>query len=168
MAFHLNDIKTFRERNRDRAITVPLSAVNLVEKIHKNIPPEKIGGTSEPLILVRKFHGQYTLVTGWRDYWRAKQNGADTIKAVVVYSRSRSDFISAFKRRIALADIKIADEFAKHPPKENKLRNIERYYRRHGVWDKPIILGKGNVLRDGYARYLVAKKLGLNEVPYIR
>ena len=168
MPFHLNDIKTFREKNRQKAKSIPLSSVELIERIHKKKPEEIILGNLEPLILVRKLGGKYALVTGWRDYWRAKQNGDENIKAVIIYTKDRSSFISTFKRRIAIEDIKVADEFLQHPPKENKLRNIERYYRRHGSFDKPIVLGKGNVLRDGYARYLVAQKLGIKEIPYIR
>lgn len=166
--YHLQDIKILRDKNASKAFEVPIESVKIVERIHRKKPEEKLSGESAPLILVRKSHDGFALVTGWRDYWRAVQNGDETIRAIHVFSRNRSEFISAYKRRIAIADIIVPDEFIKHPPKENKTRNIERYYRRNGVWDKPIILGKGNVLRDGYARYLVAKKLGLEEVPYVR
>lgn len=168
MSYALNNITTFRNRNAAKAFDLRVCEVYLTEKIHKKNPPKFSKGKNPPLILVRKTSNGYALVTGWRDYWRAVQSGAETVKAIRVFSRNRSEFISAYKRRIAIADIIVPDEFIKHPPKENKLRNIERYYRRNGVWDKPIILGKGNVLRDGYARYLVAKKLGLEEVPYVR
>ena len=168
MAYHFTDIKVFRDKNADKAETIPLSTVLLVEKIHKKIPQEALKGNSDPLILVRKTKGGYALVTGWRDYWRAKQSGAETIKAIRVYQRDRSEFISAFKRRIPIEEINIPSCFLEHPPSENKVRNVIRYYRRNGVFDKPIILDKGNVLRNGYARYLAAVQMGLEEVPYVR
>lgn len=168
MGYHFADIKVFRDKNAAKAVDIPLSAVKLVEKIHKKKPEGILAGHSEPLILVRKCRAGFALVTGWRDYWRAKQKGAETIKAIRVYQKDRHEFIGAFKRRINIDEINIPSCFVEHPPSDNKVKNVIRYYKRNGVWDKPIILGKGNILKDGYARYLAAVQMGLEEVPYIR
>lgn len=166
--YHFDDIASFRERNKSKSFLIPIDQVKLVERIHKKKPDQTFGGGSEPLILVRKTQDGWALVTGWRDYWRAVQSNAQRISAVRVYSRSRHDFIDAFKRRINVKEVIIPDCFRDNPPKANKVKNVIRYYKRNGVFDKPIILGKGNILKDGYARYCAAVTLGVTEIPYIR
>ena len=68
---------------------------------------------------------------------------------------------------IAISDVIISDDFKKTTPKEYKINRIREYVHRYGKIDKPIVLMKDNVLFDGYTRYIVAKELGVQEVPYI-
>jgi hypothetical protein len=63
--------------------------------------------------------------------------------------------------------IQISQEYKKLLPSEQKILKAMQYYEDHGSFDEEILLVEaedGLVLRDGYTRYLAAKRLGLDEV----
>jgi len=64
-----------------------------------------------------------------------------------------------------LADIKVPAAFAKTKPRPEKLTETINYYKKHGKFDKPVVIkGDSNLLVDGYKRYVAAKELGLNSI----
>lgn len=65
---------------------------------------------------------------------------------------------------ITMSDIIISDEFQKTIPKVHKVNRIKDYVKQYGKIDKPVVLS-GKMLLDGYVRYLVAKELGIKEIP---
>ena len=67
-----------------------------------------------------------------------------------------------------IENIKIQEEFKKHPPRTNKMRAREVYYLRYEKFQQAIILDKNGYLIDGYTSYLVAKELGKKYVKVIR
>ena len=67
---------------------------------------------------------------------------------------------------IKLSDVKIRKDFLDTVPNEEKAKKIVEYVERHGKIDRPLILNHG-VLVDNYIRYLAAKAIGLEEVPYV-
>lgn len=64
-----------------------------------------------------------------------------------------------------LKDIKIPQTFMNTQPSSTKLIDCANYYKKFGQLDKPITIDANCTLVDGYVRYLVAKKMGLTEVP---
>lgn len=62
-----------------------------------------------------------------------------------------------------LKDIVIPKLFLDSPPKEEKIKEVTDYYKKHGKLDKPIIIDKNGTLVDGYVRYLVANNEGLED-----
>ena len=64
-----------------------------------------------------------------------------------------------------LTDIKVPDAFKKTQPSSTKLITCANYYKKFGQLDKPITIDTNGYLVDGYVRYVVAKRMGLNEVP---
>lgn len=65
---------------------------------------------------------------------------------------------------ILLEDIIIPESFLKTKPKKEKMDRVRKYVEQYNEFDKPVVLHKG-ILIDGYVRYLVAKELGLKEIP---
>lgn len=58
-----------------------------------------------------------------------------------------------------LSNIKIQDEFKKHPPKAEKMAWKWIFYTKYGMFSQPIVLDKDNYLVDGYTTYIMAKAL---------
>ena len=64
-----------------------------------------------------------------------------------------------------LANITVPAAFARTRPKPEKIAETINYYKKHGKFDKPVVIkGDSNLLVDGYKRYVAAKELGLNSV----
>lgn len=63
-----------------------------------------------------------------------------------------------------LKDIKVSKKFRRHPPSQSKIEAAKKYYEEHGHLDKPIVLDHNNEIVDGYARFKMLEKLGLEEV----
>lgn len=66
-----------------------------------------------------------------------------------------------------ICSIQIPPEFKERNPREEKILKAVQYYELHGEFDSEILLIKseeGWVLKDGYTRYLAAKRLGLDEI----
>lgn len=70
-------------------------------------------------------------------------------------------------KTIALSDIIILDMFKKTTPNKNKMDYVRKYAIENGKLDRPIVLNN-KVLKDGYIRYLVAKELKFDRVPYVK
>lgn len=71
------------------------------------------------------------------------------------------------KSPMKVSSIQIPQEFQEVSPSEKKIVKAVQYYVEYGYLDQEILLIKGEggwVLRDGYTRYLAAKRLGLDEV----
>ena len=64
-----------------------------------------------------------------------------------------------------LKDIKVPKSFLKTIPRSKKIISISKYYNKFGTLDKPITIDKDGNLKDGYARYVVAKHMGMTDVP---
>lgn len=62
-------------------------------------------------------------------------------------------------------EIKIFPFFRDNPPKPEKLRRREEYYRRTGRFESEVVLDTSGNLIDGYATYLLARKCGVGRVP---
>ncbi len=76
----------------------------------------------------------------------------------------RINAIEFFDREMILLEkIKISNNFKKHYPSKNKMKERWNYYNRYKEIKVPIIIDRNNVLIDGYTSYLIAKKIGANE-----
>lgn len=65
--------------------------------------------------------------------------------------------------KVALDKIIIPESFKKTNPRREKLNTIKEYLSEYGEFDKPVVLD-GYLLKDGYARYVAAKELGIKEI----
>ena len=104
---------------------------------------------------------------------RYYQNGDKcTKKGFCYFSQTCSDYaeqvqIFTGSKIIRMEDIKLEHSFINSKPSESKCRQIKEYYAEHKCLDRPIYVeckGSGYVLKDNYARYYVAKQLGLKTV----
>ena len=159
MAYCFNNIKNFRSRMAAQAIPIPVRNIMLTDSVHKkSIDTEKLGTKENLVVIVRRnsrdTYDTYSLITGRRDYEISKRDGVATINAIVV-NISRPAFMS---------------NFINHPPKKEKVDRAICFYKYYGIFDSPITIkldAKGNkILKDGYARYIAAKKLGVTQIPY--
>ena len=66
-----------------------------------------------------------------------------------------------------LTDIVVPNCFLNTTPRASKLIEINKYYNKFGQLDKPIVINKDGMLLDGYARYIVAIRMGLTDVPVV-
>lgn len=171
MAYCFNNIKNFRLRMATQAISIPIRNIMLTDSVHKkSIDTEKLGTKEKLVVIVRRnSHDTYYLITGRRDYEIAKRDGLTTINAIVV-NISRPAFMSNFKKLIDVDKVYIPRDFMNHPPKKEKIDRVICFYNYYGIFDSPITIkldAKGNkILKDGYARYIAAKKLGVTQIPY--
>ena len=70
------------------------------------------------------------------------------------------------EENLSLDKIIISEEFLKTSPRREKITETIDYYKKHGKFDKPVIVKeKTMMLVDGYKRYVAAKELDLNEIP---
>ena len=67
-----------------------------------------------------------------------------------------------------LKDIIISEDFKQNTPAASKLAKVHRYFSDRGELPVEIVINNDNVLIDGYCTYLLAKELGLVEVPVKR
>ena len=70
-------------------------------------------------------------------------------------------------KTIKIENVKIREAFEKTPPAPEKVRKATAYIVENGRIQKPIVLDEKGYLVDGYARYLAAKAMYLDEIPYI-
>ena len=66
-----------------------------------------------------------------------------------------------------LKSIIVPKNFLTTMPRQAKLDAITKYYKKHGTLDKPITVNKNGVLLDGYARYIVANTVKMEDVPVV-
>jgi|GEM_PF-620219 hypothetical protein len=174
MAYCFNNIKNFRSRMAAQAIPIPVRNIMLTDSVHKkSIDTEKLGTKENLVVIVRRnsrdTYDTYSLITGRRDYEISKRDGVATINAIVV-NISRPAFMSNFKKLIDVDKVYVPRDFINHPPKKEKVDRAICFYKYYGIFDSPITIkldAKGNkILKDGYARYIAAKKLGVTQIPY--
>lgn len=67
---------------------------------------------------------------------------------------------------IMLSEVIVPESFKRSKPSKEKLERVRAYVKEHNKLDKPIVLD-GNVLTDGYIRYLVAIEIGFKKIPYV-
>lgn len=70
-------------------------------------------------------------------------------------------------RTIKVSEIVIPEEFTNSSPNEEKVIAIRQYINQYHKLNKPIVLN-GNILVDGYIRYLVAVENQMDEIPFIK
>lgn len=63
--------------------------------------------------------------------------------------------------------IVVPDSFTKTRPSEKKLAAVRAHVEQYAALDKPVVL-QGDLLIDGYVRYLVAKEYEMKRIPYIQ
>lgn len=177
-------LELFKNLNTDNAVEISVSDIVLTEKAHLEANPNcvtDIEDTDTPkdfMVVIREIQpkegipGKYSLVTGYRDYQLALRSGYDTIRAVIVPYR-RNKFIYQYLPKYhmeSLGSIKLdkitipVSEF-KTPPSTEKLSFVRNQFP-----DVPIAISIHNgqaFLKDGYARYLVAKEQNCSTIPFV-
>ena len=68
--------------------------------------------------------------------------------------------------QLEIDDIKIYPCYAAQEPKLEKMLLKEQYFEETGHLQSPVILDSQGYLVDGYINYLVARKHGLQSIPY--
>lgn len=66
--------------------------------------------------------------------------------------------------KVKLDQIEIPELFLQSTPNSEKIQSRIQTWKQNGKFDEPIILKEGNILVDGYTKYLAAIALGLEEV----
>ena len=167
-------ISEFRRIHKNEAISIPLSKISLTENCHikgiqNNHVVSKLQG--EPLCIVRKNdplnkNSDFNLVTGYRDYITAKNNGAEEIKAIIVSAGSRKGFyrlLDKIKEMWDLADIHEPGKWK--APNPDKVGFCEKNYRETGSLGKDIVVSVNGTIMDGYSAVCAARNMGLKTVP---
>lgn len=67
-------------------------------------------------------------------------------------------------KMIKMSDIKISDAYAATTPKEEKMEECRRYWDKHHLQDRYIVVNNNGILIDGYIQYLVLKENGIENV----
>ena len=65
-------------------------------------------------------------------------------------------------------NIKIQEDFIKHPPRESKMSARRMYCWVTDEFFVPIIIDENNILQDGYTSYLIAAERKIKYVKVIR
>ena len=176
--------KLYQQRQEDfikdhMVVDIPVKDVLLKEFIHKNgyaniakikDKLQAVGCTelTNVIIVKQEINNQYSLVTGYKAYKLALALEIPTIKAVII-DINREHFINTYiKQRdqiIGLDRVRVPIVFLKHTPRKEKVKAKLNFYSIHKVFDKPIIIDRFCILKDGYITYLIAKKLNLKTVP---
>jgi ParB-like chromosome segregation protein Spo0J len=67
---------------------------------------------------------------------------------------------------ILLDQIVVTEGFLNSNPSVDKIQQVMNHFKRTGCLDEPITIKRDTkILTDGYIRYIVAKKMGLDLVP---
>lgn len=164
-------VSQFRTLSRDNTITIPLSSVRLAEPCHCKAFQKDVGISTlknEPTLIVRHSGDTYTLVVGYRDYITAKNNAAETVKAVVVPDKSRNAFLRSLLHTFEMwntADVHEPKEWESTPPSREKVHACVEKYEKTGTFGKKIkVLPDGTVV-DGYAALCAARLLNVEKIP---
>lgn len=70
-------------------------------------------------------------------------------------------------KTIKVSKIVIPEKFIDSSPNKKKVMAIRQYIKQHHKLNKPVVLN-GNILVDGYIRYLVAVENGMDEIPFVK
>lgn len=68
---------------------------------------------------------------------------------------------------VLISDIVISDGFTKTTPNISKVERIREYFNVYNTIDEPVTISSGNVLIDGYIRYLIAKENNIQSIPCV-
>jgi hypothetical protein len=176
----------------EEIIMLDTASIVLTEDIHLNTQNVYFGinlkdvskkGEICGAIAVRPIdNGKYSLVIGAARYFAAKILDIPKMPAVIT-DMNREEFINnrlalhkkehgekdkatggKMQGETLLSLINVPEAFLRTKPNPKKIEDTIEYYKKHGQFDKPIIIGKNNLLIDGYKRYVAAKELGLTKV----
>lgn len=140
------------------------------------------GKITMPIAVRPAENGKYSLVTGVARYFAAKILDVETIP-VVITDLKHDEFIkSRFESHKDTSDneangqemveettllslIAVPKTFLNTKPNPAKVEEVITYYKKHGQFDKPIVIqGAQNLLVDGYKRYIAAQQMNLKSV----
>lgn len=76
--------------------------------------------------------------------------------------------IQSSRKTLPLSSIHITSAFSDHLPDPKKITKCYEFYKANGEFNKDIVINMRNVLVDGYVAYLVAKMLGMKNVPVLQ
>lgn len=160
---------------------VHLSVQNFVFRINLKHYSES-GKISIPVAVRPLNDGKYSLVTGAARYFAAKILNIPRIPAVIT-DMGHDEFVKSrfllankddnkdgkFQRKIEgqtlISLITVPKTFLESRPNPAKIKETIEYYKKHGQFDKPIVIrGENNLLVDGYKRYVAAKEMNLTSV----
>lgn len=163
-------ITKFRETNKDRAVTLPLSIINLTETCHKkalekNSKVSKL--TAEPMCIVRENEdGTYDLIIGYRDYITAKNSEAEEVKAIIIPDKSRNRFLKSLDMTFEMYEVeKIHPPKGWIPPATEKIQSCKESYELTGTFGKPIVISPDGTILDGYAAVCAAQAVRAKKIP---
>ncbi|HHY23125.1 MAG TPA: ParB N-terminal domain-containing protein [Clostridiaceae bacterium] len=148
------------------------------------------GNINVPVAIRPVGEGKYSLVSGVARYFAAKILDIEKIPAIITnmshdefvetrfaqYSKindnnkqssgkKKSKGILKIEGETSLSIITIPESFARTKPNPAKIKETVEYYKKHGKFDKPVVIrGDTNLLIDGYKRYVAAKELGLESI----
>lgn len=169
-------------------ISIPFSQIKLSLPKHqdsKQLPKCVLNSTNLaqiPIIVHSCNHDKYSLLFNWRTYkiyeHLAKTDPNIQVPCVVVRSsyptevlyeticREYENFLltSRIETLISIGSIHIQKAFEKTVPHRSKIDKAIAHYEKYEAMDKPIVIDRNRMLVDGYARYLAAIELGLDDV----
>jgi hypothetical protein len=183
---NINDIDTKNQINyinnkASKIIEIPLSSILLKEKMHitgdtttltvlaDKLKNDGIKELNNVLLVRPNPFGGYYLVTGFKGYILAQKMGVEKVKVIVVW-HNRTSHINKVKRFkvlpnvLSVEQIVIDYKFKAVQPHPAKIQKAKSFYLSNNRFDKPVKLNIHNMLIDGYARYIAALELGLNEI----
>lgn len=165
-------VSTFRKNNSVNAVTIPLSKVSLVMPCHLKAVEngDKVSTLlNEPMVIVHKVKSKgeetYNLIMGYRDYITAKNNEQDTVKAILVTSKTRASF-----NRKLCSTVETVDTSTLYPPdhwtapNEEKVKACINAYNETGSFGKKVIVSPKGKILDGYAAVCAAKVLKVEKI----
>lgn len=168
------EIRTYKNNHRSETVKIPLDKIILTEPIHK----KGVLGTNiskeDPIIIVRpmgEFEDKYGLVLGWADYQRAKSANLDSIDCILT-GMTRHKYLETIRKLDEdgipklenITMIAIPSKLLRSRPSELKVKFSMWFYQTYKCFDTPIIIDSNNTLVDGYAKYIAATRLGLDEI----
>jgi len=127
--------------------------------------------------VVKKKDDKYVLIANWYAYTYFRYlNLLNTKITCIVIDEDRDTFFNNLEKlsyhrlltTINIDEIIIPDSFNYHLPKDSKINSIINYYNKNKKFDRLIKVNSNNVIIDGFARYLAAKKLGLKNIDVVR
>ena len=127
--------------------------------------------------VVKKKDDKYVLIANWYAYTYFRYlNLLNTKITCIVIDEDRDTFFNNLEKlsyhklltTINIDKIIIPNSFNHHLPKDSKINSIINYYNKNKKFDRLIKVNSNNVIIDGFARYLAAKKLGLKNIDVIK
>ncbi len=167
-------ITKFRETYKDGAVSIPIGKINLAEQCHIKAEQNKHKVSDlnrEPMCVVRRIENtganpEYALVIGYRDYITALNNGAEEIKAIIVFDESRKKFLETLNNTPELCNTAdIHEPKGWTSPNPQKISNCIKNFEVTGTFGKGIIVSPDGTILDGYAAVCAARHLGVEKVP---